>query len=95
MTRLLRTYQAREDVLNIWMYIARDDSSTADRFVAQIDDLLNTLARSPGLGKAFDVGRSGLRTHPVGRYLIFYEPIRGGIRVVRVLHGARRYERLL
>lgn len=29
----------------------------------------------------------GLQSFPVGKYLIFYMPIRGGIEIVRVLHG--------
>jgi plasmid stabilization system protein ParE len=27
-----------------------------------------------------------------GNYLVFYEPMRDGVRVIRVLHGAQRWE---
>jgi toxin ParE1/3/4 len=32
---------------------------------------------------------SGLRSFPVGRYVIFYMPTPKGVEIVRVLHGAR------
>jgi plasmid stabilization system protein ParE len=32
---------------------------------------------------------AGLRSFPVGAYLIFYRQIEGGIQITRVLHGAR------
>ena len=31
----------------------------------------------------------GLRSFPVGRYLIFYVPLTNGVDIVRVLHGSR------
>ena len=41
------------------------------------------IAESPALGERQDQIKQGLRRFVVGRYLIFYEPIAGGIRVVR------------
>lgn len=32
---------------------------------------------------------TGLRSFPVGRYVIFYRALSNGIEIVRVLHGAR------
>ena len=32
---------------------------------------------------------TGLRSLPLGNYIIFYRPIDDGIEVVRILHGAR------
>jgi toxin ParE1/3/4 len=37
----------------------------------------------------------GLRSFPVGKYLIFYRLIDEGLEIVRVLHGARNIENLL
>ena len=47
---------------------------------------------SPEIGECQDDLKPGLRRFVVGNYLVFYEPIPGGMRVVRVLHGARRWE---
>jgi toxin ParE1/3/4 len=32
---------------------------------------------------------TGLRSFPVGRYVIFYVPLSKGVEIVRVFHGAR------
>jgi len=31
----------------------------------------------------------GLRSHPFGRYVIFYMPLSDGVDVIRVIHSAR------
>jgi toxin ParE1/3/4 len=41
------------------------------------------------MGRARPELSAGLRSWPVGRYLVFYEPREDGINDVRVLHGAR------
>jgi len=41
------------------------------------------------MGRLRDELADGLRSFPVGRYVIFYRPIPKGIEIVRVLHGAR------
>lgn len=43
----------------------------------------------PKLGRErFDLAPE-LRGLPVGNYIIFYRPMKDGIQVIRVLHGAR------
>jgi toxin ParE1/3/4 len=37
---------------------------------------------------------SGLRSFPVGNYLVFYRTVPDGIELVRLLHGARDLSRL-
>jgi toxin ParE1/3/4 len=61
----------------------------ADRFAALIDSEFHTLARRPQLGRTRPELASGLRSFPVGRYVIFYMPTPKGVEIVRVLHGAR------
>lgn len=39
--------------------------------------------------------RPGLRTFPVGNYLILYRQIDDGAEIVRVVHGARQWQDLL
>jgi toxin ParE1/3/4 len=41
------------------------------------------------MGRARDELSPSLRSFPFGRYVIFYEPVEGGIDVVRLLHSAR------
>lgn len=42
----------------------------------------------------FDV-REGLRMFPAGNYLILYAEVEAGVEIVRVLHSARQWQKLL
>lgn len=92
MAHIVRSKPARDDLRDIWLYIAQESVDAADRLLDRIDRTVQMLAESPALGQSQDHIRQGLRRFVVGNYLVFYEPIGGGIRVVRVLHGARRWE---
>jgi toxin ParE1/3/4 len=83
--------KALADLADIWAYIAADSIQQADAFAARINKDLRLLARQPNAGRARPELLAGLRSMPVGRYVIFYIPRPGlsGIEVVRVLHGAR------
>jgi toxin ParE1/3/4 len=67
----------------------------------EVDATLENLAAIPGIGARYepkDPLFEGVRVFPVSRfkkYLIFYRPIKDGIEVLRVLHGARDLEGLL
>lgn len=96
MSRHVRlTEQAREDILDIWEYIARDNVQAADGLVDRFTDTYQKLADLPGMGVRQDQYRPGLRCFPVGKYIIFYTVADDHIEVYRVLHGARRLEDLL
>lgn len=96
MIRIVRTPLADADLADIWSYIARDNAPAADRLIRQISDAFDLLAANPDLGIRQDDIRPGLRCKPVRRhYLIFYEVAGDLLRILRVLHAARRYEDLL
>lgn len=80
---------AFEDLVEIWAFIAEDSERQADRFLATIDSKLRLLAHEPLIGRAREELLPGLRSFPVGRYVLFYVPAEDGIEVVRVLHSAR------
>lgn len=87
--------EARDDLDNIWEYIApRGGIETATRFIGRIHEAFRLLATSPGIGTQRENLGTGLRSFPVGNYLIYYRAMRGGrIVVARVLHGMRRQEK--
>ncbi|MCC5620595.1 type II toxin-antitoxin system RelE/ParE family toxin [Nostoc sp. CHAB 5715] len=89
MGRFIRTAKAEEDLIEIWIYIAADNPTAADKLLDQIDTKCQMLADNSKLGQARPDIVSGLRYFPVGRYLILYRNISEGIEVVRVVHGAR------
>ena len=89
MLRLLKRPEAESDLDEIWWYIAQDSPHNADRFLDRIQERCSTLADCPQMGTRRDELKAGLRSQPVGNYLIFYFPLEDGIDIVRVLHGSR------
>jgi toxin ParE1/3/4 len=90
----LVTDRAVEDLDDIWFYIALDNVSAADRTVSMLRAKAQSLAEKPGLGPARDELSPGLRSFPVGKYVILYRLAPYGIDVIRVLHGGRDIKRI-
>lgn len=90
MSRLQFAAVARDDLLGIASYIARDNPKRASSFVAELREQCVLLAQHPGLGVAKPEYAEGVRMLPHGRYLIFFsETDSPGVLVERVLHSAR------
>jgi toxin ParE1/3/4 len=83
---------ARRDLIEIWDYIAEDSETRADAFIETVDRKFQTLAKHPGMGRMRDELEAGVRSFPVGKYIIFYCAIPDGVEIVRVLHSARDVE---
>jgi toxin ParE1/3/4 len=94
MARVLRTKRARADLLEIWLYIAKDSPVAADRLMDRIDAICNTLATQPLMGQARPELAPNLRSISVGNYVIYFRPLADGIEVERVLSGARDVDAL-
>src|SRR4051794_20876535 len=93
---IYRRYKARQDLLDIFRYYAREAGvRVAQRFFAQAETTFARLARMPGMGAPYEhehPALADLRYFPVSRfkhYIVFYRPVADGIELVRVLHGAR------
>ena len=84
--------RAKVDLAEIWEFIADDSEEQADAFIDLIDQKFQLLGQQSGLGRRRDELAEGLRSFPVGRYVIFYLAIPAGVQIVRVLHGARDIE---
>jgi toxin ParE1/3/4 len=89
---------------DIWAksaYIARDSLPTARRFLTSVEATLRELARHPELGTLHQtpVPRlAGIRIWAVRKFpnhLIFYRTTDAGIEVVRLLHAAQDWLRIL
>ena len=89
MAEIIRAPLAKADIIEIWAYIADDNSVAADRLIARFDDVFRRLLAQPLIGKATDELGADIRFFPTGSYLIFYRPVGENIENVRVLHGAR------
>jgi toxin ParE1/3/4 len=89
MSKLRLSAHAKADLSDVWFYIAQDNSAAADAFIASLLGKMDLLAQSPRLGRRRDELRPGLRSFPVGNYVIFYRRADRGIEVVRVLSRFR------
>ena len=87
MLRIHKSPEAENDLDEIWWYIAQDNPDIADKLLDEIEETSRKLARFTNMGRNRDELHPGLKSFPVGMYLIFYLPISGGIEIVRVLHG--------
>jgi toxin ParE1/3/4 len=95
MPRLLKRPEAESDLDEIWWTIAQDSPNNADKFLDRIQTSCLRLADFPQMGTSRNQLKAGLRSQPVGHYLVFYFPLEDGVDMVRVLHGSRDIEALL
>lgn len=70
-------------------YIARDKPLAAKKLIDGFKRKFETLASFPELGARSDQISPGLRSHVVGNYVVFYEQLQTGIRIIRVAAGWR------
>jgi len=82
-------------------YIAEhSDLDTALRFYLAAEETFALIATQPKMGRLRNFGNpllQGVRMCLVkgfDRYLIFYRPLKNGIEVLRIVHGARDIEDL-
>jgi toxin ParE1/3/4 len=83
--RIVRSSQARRDLIQIWQFIAHDSEIAADRFLSRIEKTLAMLRDNPLAGRARPELATKLRSFPVGNYVLFYRPLADGIDLTRVL----------
>ncbi len=81
--------QAEQDLFEIWLYIADDEPTNADRFLDRLKTAAERLAAFTDIGTERPELGEGLRSFPVERYVLYYRTRREGIEVVRVLHASR------
>lgn len=88
------TPRAKRDVAEIYRYIARDNTSAAERFVSDLFDLFQSLGRNPKIGQKRPDLRPNLRSISHGHYVAFYYGTKSAAEIVAVVHGARDIEQL-
>lgn len=87
--------QARSDIVNLAVYIGRDNAGAANRFLDATDKTFAILAQQPLLGAKYATKNprlDGMRVFRVKKFpnhLAFHFARENEIQVVRVLHGGR------
>jgi toxin ParE1/3/4 len=88
--KLRYTRQAREDLFDLWLYVASHHSDArADAIYDRIAERCARLAEHPELGPSRpDIGPEA-RALVVERWLVLYRVTDDGAQIVRVIDGAR------
>ena len=94
MGRIERTFRADGDYRNVHNYIAPHNPTAAAKLLRKFDEKLALLSDMPGVGALRPDPGKKVRSCPVGKYLLIYRPIEGGIELLRVIHGARKVRRI-
>lgn len=84
---------ARRDLERIGEYTrAKWGAAQKRKYLGQIKEGFRALRDTPGIGIRRDDIARGLRTHPVGKHVIFYRETKTELTVVRVVHESMNPE---
>ena len=89
---------AREDIAEIYHYIALDNPNAALRVTDEIIDKIDTLNEFPERCPIVPdnvLSRQGYRMLIIDPYIAFFKVFKSEVLVYRVLHGKRDYPQLL
>lgn len=88
--------EAETDLDELWHYVATNASvETADRLVDSLTTRFFLLSRYPRVGRRRDDLRPGIRSFPVGKYIVFYRLEGEDVLIQRVVRGSRDLAALL
>ena len=81
---------AQSDLLDIVVFIARDNPRAAEDWLAAIEERCRLLADHPLTGEPRPgFGVAGCRSVSAGAYVIFFRPMQSGVEIARIVHGSR------
>ncbi|MBI3401074.1 MAG: type II toxin-antitoxin system RelE/ParE family toxin [Acidobacteria bacterium] len=90
--------EAENDLDSIWNFVATETGNVdiADRFIDSLIHRFLLLEQQPFMGCSRDENlRPGIRTFPVGEFVIAYRIDGDDVRILRVLRGSQDIEALL
>ena len=73
----------------IYEFVSQVNLSSAGNLIEQFTKTYRALADMPRMGRLRADIAPGLRSVPVGSYILFYREVDDGVQIVRVIHGAR------
>lgn len=101
MSKVRRTPQAKQDLLEHVLYLANINPALAESFIEASEVAFEKLAQMPRKGQRQEFKSPELaearRWFIPGfdKYLIFYRPIEDGVEILRVLHGMQNVDAIL
>ncbi|MDR6818791.1 toxin ParE1/3/4 [Neorhizobium sp. 2083] len=86
---------ARRDISSIALHISLENPNAARKWVAGVLERSRRLGEFPGTGVSVEYVRQGLRMFPFGKYVILFRQVGDDAEIVRVVHGARDWRKLV
>jgi toxin ParE1/3/4 len=93
--RITYLEQANDDLLDIWLWIARDSVGAAEAFLDRTLRRIEILRQFPEAGPMREEIGDGSRGLVAERWLVLYRLTSDGVQIVRVVDGARDLTKLL
>jgi toxin ParE1/3/4 len=93
--RLVVSERAVADLERIGDDIALKSPAAAERIIARLEEITGLLRDFPRVGTLRDDIEAGMRTFPVGNYLILFRALEDGAEIVRYVDGRRDPDKLL
>jgi toxin ParE1/3/4 len=84
---LIKAPKAEADLIDIWLYVAEDQPVNADRLLDRLNETAMLLAETPDMGVVRPELSEGLKSFPIGNYVLYYRLKL--LELVRVLSASR------
>ena len=88
------TSHARDELLDVWAYIAAQNLPAADRVLDRLEKGCQPLREFPLFGRARPEIAADARSIAVGRWVVLHRLVEGGVQVARIVDGARDLARI-
>ena len=95
MPPVIKSKNARRDIDEITLHIAIDSVDAVLKWYDELDDFFQRIAQGTGVGTLHASAAKDLRSVAMGNYLIFFRKVHKNIEIVRVIHGSRKWRRLV
>ena len=96
---VIKTRLARQDIIESAKFIADDNPEAARRFLIATEETFKLIKTTPNAGSPERIAnQDNLRKWLVKgftKYAVYYSTLNNEIKIVRVLHTARDYKRVL
>jgi toxin ParE1/3/4 len=87
MPRIIKQFQAEQDLLDIWLYTFNEwGEQQADDYLDELDQAIQLLAEQPLMCRERLELAPPVRIHHHAHHLVVYLALDHGINVIRVLH---------
>ena len=89
MKRLLLSSAAEQDLAEIADHIAADRPTAVAGILDALEAACRLVAEHPAAGRARDEIDRGVRSFPIGKYVLFYYADEQSVGIARILHARR------